>query len=548
MAKQILFDDAARQKMRVGIEKLAKTVRVTLGPAGRNVILQKSFGGPSVTKDGVSVAKEIELEDPFENMGAKLVNEVANKTNDVAGDGTTTATVLASAIFNEGLRYLTTGVSTIELRNGIEKAVEIAVESIRTQSRKVRSKEEKASVGTISANNAPQVGQMLAEAFEKVGDEGVITIEEASGMETELQVVEGMEFDKGFMSPYFATNLTKLTAELEDPLIFIYNKKISNVREFLPVLERAATTGRPLLVIAEDIEGEALATLVLNKLKGVLNVCAVKAPGFGERRKAYLGDIAALTGGTAITEELGIPLDKVAPEHFGTAKKVRVTKDSTTIIEGGGKKKSIDARCAQIRTQIEKTTSDYDREKLEERLAKLTGGVAVIRVGGKTEAEMKAMKDLMEDALNATRAAIEEGIVPGGGVALLRAADAVRDGRYKGDEKFGAQIVEKALIAPLRQIAANAGFDGSVVVETVREKGKSFGFNALTGEYVDMFKAGVLDPAKVTRSALQNAASIAGLLLTTESVVADKPEPPAPAGGGGMPGGGMGGMGGMGMM
>ena len=521
MAKQILFDDHARQKMRVGIEKLAKTVRVTLGPAGRNVILQKSFGSPSVTKDGVSVSKEIDLADPFENMGAKLVNEVANKTNDIAGDGTTTATVLASAIFNEGLKYLATGVNTIALRSGIEKAVQIAVDSIQAQSRKVRSKEERASVGMISANNNVEVGKLLADAFERVGDNGVITIEEASGLATELKVVEGMEFDKGYLSPYFATNMTKLTAELVDPLIFIYNKKIGSVREFLPVLERAATTGQPLLIIAEDIEGEALATLVLNKLKGVLNVCAVKAPGFGERRKAYLGDIAALTGGTAITEELGIPLDKVAPEHFGTAARVRITKDSTTIIEGGGKKKAIDARCAQIRVQVSKTTSDYDKEKLEERLAKLTGGVAVIRVGGKTEAEMKAMKDLMEDALNATRAAIEEGIVPGGGVALLRAADAVREAKLRGDEKFGAQIIEQALVAPLRQIAANAGYDGSVVVETVREKGKSMGFNALTGEYVDMFKAGVIDPAKVVRSALQNAASISGLLLTTDTMVTE---------------------------
>ncbi len=521
MAKQILFDDNARQKMRVGIEKLAKTVRVTLGPAGRNVILQKSFGSPSVTKDGVSVSKEIDLADPFENMGAKLVNEVASKTNDVAGDGTTTATVLASAIFNEGLKFLVTGVNTIALRGGIDKAVAVAVESIQAQTRKVRTKDEKASVGTISANNDVEVGKLLADAFEKVGDSGVITIEEASGLATELKVVEGMEFDKGYLSPYFATNMTKLTAELTNPLIFIYDKKIASVREFLPVLERAATTGQPLLIIAEDIEGEALATLVLNKLKGVLNVCAVKAPGFGERRKAYLGDIAALTGGTAITEELGLPLDKVTPEHFGTAARVRITKDSTTIVEGGGKKKLIDARCAQIRVQISKTTSDYDREKLEERLAKLTGGVAVIRVGGKTEAEMKAMKDLMEDALNATRAAIEEGIVPGGGVALLRAADAVREMKLRGDEKFGAQIVEQALVAPLRQIAANAGFDGSVVVETVREKGKSFGFNALTGEYVDMFKAGIIDPTKVVRSALQNAASISGLLLTTDTMVTE---------------------------
>jgi chaperonin GroEL len=425
MAKQILFDDNARAKMRTGIEKLSKTVRVTLGPAGRNVILAKSFGAPHVTKDGVSVAKEIELEDPFENMGAKLVLEVANKTNDVAGDGTTTATVLASAIFNEGLRYLATGVNTIALRNGIDAAVEAAVDSIQKQSKKVKSREEKASVAAISANNDKDVGKMLADAFEKVGDEGVITIEEATGLDTRVEVVEGMEFDKGYLSPYFATDLTKLTTEFVDPYIFICDKKIFSVREMVPVLETAARLGRPLLIIAEDVEGEALATLVINRLKGVLNVCAVKAPGFGDRRKAYLGDIAALTGGTAITEELGIALDKVTAEHLGTAKRVRVTKDATTIIGGGGSKKEIAERVAQIRVQVANTKSDYDKEKLQERLAKLSGGVAVIKVGGKTEAEMKSTKDLMEDALNATRAAIQEGIVPGGGVALLHACAAI---------------------------------------------------------------------------------------------------------------------------
>ncbi len=521
MAKQIMFDDKARQKMRSGIEKLARTVRVTLGPAGRNVILQKSFGAPSVTKDGVSVAKEIELEDPFENMGAKLVLEVANKTNDVAGDGTTTATVLASAIFNEGLKYVATGVNTIALRNGIDAAVQAAVESIQSQSRKVKTREEKVSVASISANNDAEVGRMLADAFEKVGNEGVITIEENTGLETQLEVVEGMEFDKGYLSPYFATNMAKLTAEFSDPYLFIYEKKISNVREFLPVLEAAARAGRALVIIAEDIDGEALATLVINRLKGILNVCAVKAPGFGERRKAYLADIAVLTGGTAVTEELGLPLDKVTTEHFGTAKRVRITKDSTTIIGGAGSKKTINERVAQIRVQIGNTKSDYDKEKLEERLAKLLGGVAVIKVGGKTEAEMKARKDLMEDALNATRAAIQEGIVPGGGVALLRAAEAVRALKLSGDERFGALIVEKALEAPLHQIAANSGADGPVVVENVREKSKSTGFNALTGEYVDMFKDGIIDPAKVVRCALQNAASIAGLLLTTDSMVTE---------------------------
>ncbi len=521
MAKQIMFDDAARLKMKTGIEKLARTVRVTLGPAGRNVILQKSFGGPRVTKDGVSVAKEIELEDPFENMGAKLVLEVANKTNDVAGDGTTTATVLASSIFNEGLKYLATGVNTIALRSGIDKAVQLAVESIETLSRKVKSKEDKASVAAISANNDPAIGKLLAEAFEKVGDEGVITIEENTGIETELEVVEGMEFDKGYLSPYFATDLAKLECEFENPHVLICNNKISSVRDMVPALEAAMQTGRPLLVIAEDVEGEALTALVINRLKGVLNVCAVKAPGFGDRRKAYLEDIAAMTGGTAITDEVGVPLEKVTAEHFGSAGRVRVTKDATTIVKGGGSKKAIDERCKQIRVQIEKTTSSYDKEKLEERLAKLSGGVAVIQVGGKTEAEMKAMKDLVEDALNATRAAIQEGIVPGGGVALLRAAEAVNEGRFRGDEAFGASIVARALEMPARQIAANAGEDGSVVVATIREKGKSIGFNALTGEYVDMYKAGIIDPAKVVRCALQNAASIAGLLLTTDSMVTD---------------------------
>jgi chaperonin GroEL len=521
MAKQIMFDDGARQKMRDGIEKLARTVRVTLGPAGRNVILQKSFGSPSVTKDGVSVAKEIELADPFESMGAKLVREVASKTNDVAGDGTTTATVLAAAIFNEGLKYVATGVNTIALRTGIEKAVEAAVASVAQQSRKIKGREEKASVATISANNDAAIGKLLADAFEKVGDDGVITIEENTGVETALEVVEGMEFDKGYLSPYFATDLTKLTAELEDCLIFIYEKKISSVREFLPVLEAAAQTGRPLLVIAEDIEGEALATLVINRLKGVLQICAVKAPGFGERRKAYLGDLAVVTGGTAITEDLGIQLDKVRSEHFGRAKRVQVTKDRTVIVGGAGKKKDIDERVAQIRTQIEATKSDYDKEKLQERLGKLTGGVAVIRVGGNTEAEMKQKKSLVEDALNATRSAIEEGIVPGGGVALLRAAEAVRAQKAKGDERFGALIVEKALEAPMRQIADNAGKDGSVVVEMVREKGPTWGFDTLSYDYVDMFAAGIIDPAKVVRCALQNAASIAGLLLTTDSMVTE---------------------------
>ena len=521
MAKQILFDDNARQKMRAGIEKLAKTVRVTMGPAGRNVILSKSFGAPSVTKDGVSVAKEIDLSDPFENMGAKLVLEVSKKTNDVAGDGTTTATVLASAIFEQGLKFLASGVNPVAIRNGIDKGVATAVAEIESLSRKVKSREEKASIATISANNDAKIGELLAEAFERVGDEGVITVEENTGLATELEVVEGMEFDKGYLSPYFATDASKLVAELEEPLILIHEKKISSARDLIPVLEKGAQTGRPLLIIAEDIEGEALATLVINRLRGILNVCAVKAPGFGERRKSYLGDIAALTGGTAITEELGRTLESVELADLGSAKRVRVSKDATTIVEGGGKKKAIEDRCKQIRAQIENTNSDYDREKLEERLAKLSGGVAVLKVGGDTETEMKAAKDLVEDALNATRAALQEGIVPGGGVALLRASEAVANTRASGDEKFGVQIIARALEQPLRQIAENAGEDGSVVVEVVREKGKNVGFDTLNREYVDMVKAGIIDPAKVVRSALQNAASIAGLLLTTDSMVTE---------------------------
>jgi chaperonin GroEL len=521
MAKQIMFDDDARQKVRAGIQKLAKTVRVTLGPGGRNVILQKSFGTPHVTKDGVSVAKEIDLADPFENMGAKLVNEVAKKTGDVAGDGTTTATVLAAAIYEEGLKYLAAGVNPVSLRNGIDQAVELAVAHIAGQSRKVKSKEERASVATISANNDPETGKLIAEAFERVGDEGSITVEEGRGRTTELEVVEGMEFDKGYISPYFSTNPAKLTAELENPFILIHEKKITNARELIPVLEQAAQTGRPLLIIAEEIEGEALATLVINKLRGILNVCAVKAPGFGDRRKAYLGDIAVLTGGIAITDELGLSLEKMTLAQLGQAKRVVVDKDSTTIISGAGAKKMVEERVKQLRAQIEKTTSEYDREKLEERLAKLTGGVAVIKVGGDTEAAMKSKKDLVDDAYAATQAAIEEGIVPGGGVALLNASESLAEAKVKGDERFGLKIIEKALEEPLRWIAENAGEDGSVVVEMVREKGKTVGFNALTRTYEDMFKAGIVDPAKVVRSALQNAASIAGLLLTTDTMVTE---------------------------
>jgi chaperonin GroEL len=477
MAKQIMFDDDARQKVRQGIAKLAKTVRVTLGPGGRNVILQKSYGTPHVTKDGVSVAKEIDLADPFENMGAKLVNEVAKKTGDVAGDGTTSATVLASAIYEEGLKYLAAGVNPVALRNGIDQAVEVAVAAIAAQARKVKSKAERASVATIAANNDKEIGAKIAEAFERVGDEGSVTVEESSGRETELEVVEGMEFDKGYISPYFATNPAKLTAELENAYILIHEKKVNSARDLIPVLEQVAQTGRPLLLIAEEIEGEALATLVINKLRGILNVCAVKAPGFGDRRKAYLGDIAVLTGGIAITDELGLSIEKITLSQLGQAKRVVVDKDSTTIISGAGAKKNVDERVKQIRAQIEKTTSDYDREKLVERLSKLTGGVA-----------------------------------------LLSAIPAIKDTKGKGDERFGRKIIERALEEPLRWIAENAGENGSVVVEMVREKGGSYGFNALTREYEDMFKAGIVDPAKVVRSALQNAASIAGLLLTTDTM------------------------------
>jgi chaperonin GroEL len=474
-----------------------------------------------VTKDGVSVAKEIDLADPFENMGAKLVNEVAKKTGDVAGDGTTTATVLASAIYEEGLKYLAAGVNPVALRNGIDEAVKLVVANIQEQARKLKTKDERASVATIAANNDKEIGEKIAEAFDKVGDEGSITVEEGHGRATELEVVEGMEFDKGYISPYFATNPAKLTAELEDVSILIHEKKITSARDLIPLLEQVAQTGRPLLIIAEEIEGEALATLVINKLRGILNVCAVKAPGFGDRRKAYLGDIAVLTGGIAITEELGLTLEKVTLSQLGQAKRVVVDKDSTTVISGAGAKKNVEERIKQIRAQIERTTSDYDREKLEERLAKLTGGVAVLKVGGDTEAVMKAKKDLVEDAHQATKAAIEEGIVPGGGVALLSAIPALEAAKGKGDERFGRKIIERALQEPLRWIAENAGENGSVVVETVREKGKTFGFNALTREYEDMFKAGIVDPAKVVRSALQNAASIAGLLLTTDTMVTE---------------------------
>ncbi len=525
-AKQMLFDADARLEMLSGISKLARAVKVTLGPTGRNVLLQKSFGGPKVTKDGVSVSKEIDLPSPFQNMGAKMANQVASKTADVAGDGTTTAVVLAEAIVQEGLKNVTAGANPMSVKRGIDIAVEAAVGSIQDQSRKVKGTEDLKNVATVSCNWNAEVGGMIAEAFDKVGTDGVITVEEGKGIETELEVVEGLQFDKGYVSAYFVTDTGSMEAVLEDPMILIHEKKISSLRDLVPVLEKSASTSRPLLILCEDVEGDALAGLVVNKLRGVLNVCAVKAPAFGERRKAILGDIATVTGGQVISEDLGIKLENVEASMFGSAKKVVITKDTTTIVEGAGKKKDIKARIDQIRTQIEKTTSDYDREKLQERLAKLTGGVAVLRAGAATETEMKERKDLIDDAVHATRAAAEEGIVPGGGVALLHALEAVEKARSKarGDEKIGVDILLKALKVPTHQIVANAGDDGAVVVAEILEKGKQVGYDAATGEYVDMLKAGIIDPAKVTRSALQHAASVAGLLLTTDLMVTDYEE------------------------
>ena len=525
-AKQIMFGERARTELKEGVETLARTVASTLGPVGHNVILHKSWGAPRVTKDGVTVSKEVELPEPFENMGAKLVNEVASKTSDVAGDGTTTATVLAEAIFREGLKYVTSGANPVALKRGIDAAVEVAVKNIAAQSIKVRGSDDIARVATISANGDERIGKMLAEAFERVGKDGVIEIEEGKSLETTWEHVEGMQFDRGYISPYFITDTNSLEAVLEDPYILIYEKKISSVRELIPLLEKIINVGKPLLIIAEDVEGEALATLVVNKLRGVLQVCAVKAPGFGERRKAMLGDIAVLTGGTFLSEDQGIKLENVELNMLGRAKRVVVGKDDTTIIEGAGKKADIQARIAQIRKQIEKTTSDYDREKLEERLAKLTGGVAVVEVGGATEVEVKERKDLVDDAFHATKAAAEEGIVPGGGVAFLRAIKAVQDAsrNVEGDEKLGWQIVAKALEYPTRRIAENAGYDGGVVVGELLTKSKTTGFDARTGQYVDMFEAGIIDPAKVCRVALQNAASVAGLMLTTDVLVTEYKE------------------------
>ena len=523
MAKQLLFDDHARARMLAGVEKLAQAVAVTMGPTGRNVIIDKSFGGPTVTKDGVTVAKEIELEDRFENMGAKLVMEVAQKTSDLAGDGTTTATVLARAIFKEGLRNIVAGSNPAAIRRGIDQAVEAATEQLISMGKAVKNRDQVANVGAISANNDQEIGNLLADALERVGKDGVITVEEGKSRDTEVNYVDGMQFDKGYISPYFINDPSTMEANLENALVLLYEKKISNIRDLVPILEKIGQTGQPLLIIAEDVDAEALTLLVVNKLRGTLNVCAVKAPGFGDRRKAMLGDIAVLTGGTLISEDLGVTLEKLEISQLGTAKKLTVDKGNTTIVEGAGTRKEVEARVAQIRKQIEQSDSEYDTEKLQERLAKLAGGVAVVSVGAETEADMKQKKARVEDALHATRAAVEEGILPGGGVALLRCKEAVEASRKvaKGDEKVGVDIVLGALDAPIRQIASNGGIDGSVVADIVSGKPKNTGYNAFTGEYVDMLKAGVIDPAKVVRTALANAASIAGLLLTTDAMVSN---------------------------
>ncbi len=535
MAKQLMFDDTARAQLKDGLSQLAEAVKVTLGPTGRNVILHKSWGSPKVTKDGVSVSKEIELPEPFKNMGAKMVNEVASKTSDVVGDGTTTSTVLAEAIYAEGLRHVTAGSNPMAIQRGITKAAEAATKYIQSVSVPVKGHGDIAKVATISANNDPSVGEILADAIDKVGSDGVIEVEEGKGMQNELSVVEGMQFDKGYLSPYFMTNADTLEAILEDAYILLHEKKISNVREIIPLLEKIAQVGRPLLIIAEDVEGEALAALVINRLQGVLKVCAVKAPGFGDRRKAMMADIGITTGGQVITEDLGIKLESIELSQLGQAKKIVVDKEATTIIEGAGKKKDIKARCDQIRNQIEKTTSDYDREKLQERLAKLTGGVAVINAGAATETEMKERKDLLEDALHATRAAAQEGVVVGGGVVFLRAISEVEKirAKLKGDEKIGVDIVIKALQAPTTQIVENCGEKGDVIVAQLMDKGKNIGYDANTGQFVDMFKAGIIDPAKVARTALETAASVAGLMLTTSVLVTElkdkeKEEEPIP--------------------
>ncbi|PZX12661.1 chaperonin GroEL [Celeribacter halophilus] len=548
MAKEVKFDVDARNRMLKGVNILADAVKVTLGPKGRNVVLDKSFGAPRITKDGVSVAKEIELEDKFENMGAQMVKEVASRTNDEAGDGTTTATVLAQSIIKEGLKQVAAGLNPMDLKRGIDLATANVVEAIKAASRPVNDSAEVAQVGTISANGEAEIGRQIADAMQKVGNDGVITVEENKGMETETTVVEGMQFDRGYLSPYFVTNADKMLAELDDCIVLLHEKKLSSLQPMVPLLEQVIQSQKPLLIIAEDVEGEALATLVVNKLRGGLKIAAVKAPGFGDRRKAMLQDIAILTGGQVISEDLGMKLENVTMDMLGSAKKITISKDETTIVDGAGEKAEIEARVAQIRTQIEETTSDYDREKLQERVAKLAGGVAVIRVGGMTEVEVKERKDRVDDALNATRAAVQEGIVVGGGVALVQAGKGLEG--LKGanaDQDAGIHIVKKAIEAPLRQIAENAGVDGAVVAGKIRESDDlAFGFNAQTEEYGDMFAFGVIDPAKVTRTALEDAASIAGLLITTEAMVADKPSKDGAGAGGGMPDmGGMGGMGGM---
>jgi chaperonin GroEL len=547
-AKEILFDSKARERLSRGVDTLANAVKVTLGPKGRNVVIEKSYGSPVITKDGVTVAKEIELDDKFENMGAQMVKEVASKTSDIAGDGTTTATILAQAIYKDGVKLVAAGRNPMSIKRGIDKAVARLVTELDAIAKPTRDQKEIAQVGTISANADSTIGNIIAEAMGKVGKEGVITVEEAKGLETTLEVVEGMQFDRGYLSPYFVTNADKMICEMDEPLILINEKKISSMKEMLPILEQIVKMSRPLLIIAEDVDGEALATLVLNKLRGSLQVAAVKAPGFGDRRKAMLQDIAVLTGGSVVSEEMGIKLENLSVSDLGTAKRIVIDKDNTTIVDGAGKSDDIKARVKQIRVQIDETTSDYDREKLQERLAKIVGGVAVIHVGAATETEMKEKKDRVEDALNATRAAVEEGIVPGGGTAYLRIAKSLDEVIPADDDEASAvTLVRRAIEEPLRQIASNAGFEGSIVVEKVRDGKDGFGFDAATGEYGDLNKAGVIDPKKVARIALQNAASVASLLLTTECAVAEKPEPKKDAagmGGGGM-GGGMGGMGGM---
>jgi len=547
MAKEIKFDQEARAKILAGVDALANAVRVTLGPKGRNVIIDKSFGSPTVTKDGVTVAKEVELEDKFENMGAQMVKEVASKTSDVAGDGTTTATVLAQAIYAEGSKLVVAGMNPMELKRGVDSAVDAITGELGKLSKPTRDSSEIAQVGAISANNDATIGKIIADAMEKVGREGVITVEEGKSLETELDVVEGMQFDRGYLSPYFVTDPEAMECSLDEPLILLHEKKIANMKDLLPLLEQVARQGRPLLIVAEDIEGEALATLVVNKIRGTLNVAAVKAPGFGDRRKAMLQDMAVLTGGQVIAEELGLKLENVTIKDLGKAKTIVIDKDNTTVIDGGGTKKDIEGRCAEIRGQVEATTSDYDREKLQERLAKLVGGVAVVKVGAATETEMKEKKARVEDALHATRAAVEEGIVPGGGVALLRSQKTLNDIKTENEEQdAGVNIIRRAIEAPLRRISENAGIEGSLVVDKVKNQKGANGFNARTETYEDLIKAGVIDPTKVVRTALQNAASVASMLLTTEAMIAEKPEPAGGGAPGGMPDmGGMGGMPGM---